>query len=351
MRPAGIVLGLSMAFLSWTMPAHAQQAADCSLHRLAGLDMQTIPDGRVTVPVQLEGHDYRLMIDTGGFINTVSPTVVKQEGYHPIRTPAVSRGMGLSKLDSYVTVKDFAIGRSHGKGFEFYVDDFDNNFADGTLAPQVLAAYDLDLDFGHGKLNLISPDHCPGNVVYWATAAAEVPIEIKDKTHIRVPVTIDGKQIMATVDTGSHTSFITMRAAKRYLDVDEKNPALKLRGNLAVNGMVGPVYNYPFQSLSFGAVTVNHPHIEMVADKVWSGDDLLLGIGILRQLHLYIAYKEGRCTSRRRCPTDCGRPRARNRSRWAWSATGRNSRYPSARSGAFGSAASRYALPRLPGCR
>jgi len=47
------------------------------------------------------------------------------------------------------------------------------------------------------------------------------------------------------------------------------------------------------RSSEAGGVTVNHPHIEMVSDEVWSDrDDILMGIGIMRQLHLYIAYKE-----------------------------------------------------------
>jgi predicted aspartyl protease len=272
--------------------AGAQQAS-CPLHAMARLEMQTMPDGRVTIPVQVEGHDYRLMVDTGGYINTLSPQLVKEQGYEPQRSPGELRGMGTTRLDHYVTVKDFVIAHSRGKNFKFYVDDFSDAFEDGTLAPQVLAAYDVDLDFGHGKLNLISPDHCPGQVAYWTkNAVAVVPIEIQDLTHIRIPVTIDGKEMKAVVDTGASTSFITMRAARRYLDIDEKDPALKLRGNIPVNGMMGPVYNYPFHSLSFGGVTVNNPRIQMVADKVWDQTDLLLGIGILRQLHIYIAYKE-----------------------------------------------------------
>jgi predicted aspartyl protease len=287
-----VLLVLLGALVAGAPARAAEQSQDCKLRVVMSAEMQTIPDGRVTIPVQMEGHDYRLMIDTGGYINTVTPMLVKREGYHPRQSPGFLRGMGTTKLDTYVTVKDFAIGHSHGKDFEFFVDDFNDNFFDGTLAPQVLAVYDVDLDFGHGKVNLISPDHCPGSVTYWANSSTVVPIEIKDKTHIRIPVTIDGKEIMATVDTGAHTSFITMRAASRYLGIDEKDPALKSRGNVAVNGMVGPVYNYPFQTLSFGAVTVSHPHIEMVADNVWNENDLLLGIGVLRQLHLYIAYKE-----------------------------------------------------------
>jgi predicted aspartyl protease len=268
-------------------------APDCRLRMIATLDMQTLPDGRVTIPVKIEGHEHRLMVDTGGYINTVSLQLVAEEGYHPRQSGGFLRGMGTTFLNTYVTVKEFIIGHSRGEDFEFYVDDFGNLSQDGTLAPQILAAYDVDFDFGHGKFNLVSSDHCPGKVLYWTQSpAAAVPFEIQNRTHIRIPITIDGKEIMATVDTGAHTSFITMRAASKFLGLDEKDPALKSRGNVPVNGMNGQVRNYPFQTLGFGAVVVNHPNIQIVEDRVWNEDDLLLGIGILRQLHLYIAYKE-----------------------------------------------------------
>ena len=293
MRPNLISPAAALLALLVCSPARAQQAPDCRLHAVANLEMQTMPDGRVTIPVQVEGHNYRLMVDTGGYINTLSPQLVKEQGYAPQRSAGELRGMGTTRLDHYVTVKDFVIGRSRGRNFKFFVDDFNNTFSDGTLAPQILAAYDVDFDFAHGKLNLLSSDHCPGQVTYWTKYPATViPIEMQGLTHIRIPVTIDGKEMKAVVDTGASTSYITMRAAKRYLGIDPKDPALKLRGNIPVNGMMGPVYNYPFQTLNFGDIKVSNPQIQIVADNVWDQTDLLLGIGILRQLHLYIAYKE-----------------------------------------------------------
>jgi hypothetical protein len=105
-------------------------------------------------------------------------------------------------------------------------------------------------------------------------------------------VTIDGKQIMATVDTGSTTSIITMRAAARFLGVDERSPGLESLGTVRINGVPGPVYIYPFQAMTFGGMTLNQPYIQIVSDALWNEDDLLLGIDALRQMHLYIAYGE-----------------------------------------------------------
>lgn len=296
MKGSERVLAL-LIMLGVATPASAavvQQEQNCVLRVMAKLDMQTVSDGRVTIPVQFEGHDHRLMVDTGGYINTVTPQLTREEGYE-LRTSqgTVLRGMGQTLLNKYVRTKDFTIGHSRGSDFYFFVDDFNDLSVDGTLAPSILAAYDVDLDFGHDKLNLINPDHCPGRVAYWTkTPIAIVPMEIKNRTHIRIPVTIDGKEIMAVLDTGSATSYITQRAASKFLGIDTNTDGMKLLGNLAVNGMPGPVYNYPFKTLTFGAVTVNHPHIQIVSDPVWREEDLLLGVGILRQLHLYIAYGE-----------------------------------------------------------
>ena len=283
-----------LALLLCAGAAQAEDKPDCRLKIIAGLEMQTTMDGRVTVPVQIEGHDYRLLVDTGGFIDTLSPEVIKREGYKIATSYGVQlRGMGTTMLTDYVTVNDTAIGRSHGHNFKFFVEDQNSLFWDGTLAPEILATYDTDLDFGHDKLNLISPDHCPGKVAYWTRSpVGEVPISMEGVTHISAAVTVDGKDIDAILDTGADTSYITLRTAARLLGLEEDDPAFKLRGNQRINGMSAPVYSYPFKSLSFGAITVNNPNIEIVSDKVWGEKKLLLGVSILRQLHLYIAYKE-----------------------------------------------------------
>ncbi len=55
----------------------------------------------------------------------------------------------------------------------------------GILGADMLRNVDLDLDFAAGKLNLVSQDHCSGNVVYWqAPAVAVVPMTLDRWGHV-----------------------------------------------------------------------------------------------------------------------------------------------------------------------
>jgi predicted aspartyl protease len=293
MKTAPIAAMLGVLALSGA--AKAQQGQNCAPQMLAALDMQTIPDGRVTIPVQLEGHDYRFLVDTGGFVSTVTPQLAAQEKYriNPSRNMTL-KGIGArTGLNTFVRVTDFAVGKVRERYRFFFVDDFNDPLVDGTLVPSTIATYDVDFDFGHNKLNLVRSSGCPGSVVTWTkNPASIVPMEVQDRTHIRVPVTIDGKKIMATLDTGATTSIIAMHAASKLLGINEETVDTKLLGTIPLNGATGPVYNYPFKALTFGDVTVNRPPIQIVSDSVWGQDDMILGIDILRQLHLYIAYRE-----------------------------------------------------------
>jgi predicted aspartyl protease len=287
---------LILAALGMSAPAGmaaAQPEQGCVPQILAALDMQTIADGRVTIPVQFEGHDHRLLVDTGGFLDTVTPQLVREEGYrvNPSRRLAL-QGMGArTQLDTFVQARDFALGQTHSYYRRFFVDDFNDLSADGTLVPSALAGYDVDLDFGHDRLTLVRPNGCA--VRGWSKSPASVvPMEIQYRAHVRVPVTIDGKAMTATFDTGSTTSFLSLHAAAKFLGIDEKDARLTSLGDIPVNDTASPVYDYPFERLTFGGVTVTRPPIRIVSDRVLDQDDLILGMDSLRQFHLYIAYGE-----------------------------------------------------------
>src|SRR5262249_4167334 len=157
---------------------------------------------------------------------------------------------------------------------------------DGTLAIDLMSRYDIELDFAAHKLNYISPDHCPGRVIYWPVAAVGVaPITLHnlgldaqrngqaDSTTVtnginapqllegntvsgldfRTRVVIDGKNFTATIDTGSPVSTMSTEVAA------------------ALFGVAGPSaapFEHSFHSLSFGDVAVTNPRFVIRPDRM-----------------------------------------------------------------------------------
>ena len=276
----------------------AAQAADtagtagCTLKVLADLDLRTTPDGRIAIPVKFEGRDLFFLVDTGGVYSTIDPKLASALQLRPYKAATYLFNNSGVIYDTMVDAKNFAIGRLNGHDFHFYVEPSNSRDFEGLLAPQILGAYDVELDFANGKFRLFSQDHCPGKVIYWTKAEpwAIVPMSFaKGDGHIHVPVTIDGKTMNAVIDTGAGYSLMSLSAARRFLGFDENAAGAVSRGSGARK-----TYRYPFQSLTLEGITVKNPEIviEPDNDSQVAGRDMILGIDVLRQMHVYIAYKE-----------------------------------------------------------
>jgi predicted aspartyl protease len=116
-------------------------------------------------------------------------------------------------------------------------------------------------------------------------------MEVDGSGHVVIPVLVDGHKIDAQVDTGSVSSIMSLSAAHHFLDFDEHDPAVKTstEGNVTV-------YSYPFKTMAFEGITVMNPSIAIWPDKDMKAfnREIILGMSVLRQLHVYIAYKEGK---------------------------------------------------------
>jgi hypothetical protein len=200
----------------------------------------------------------------------------------------------------------------------------------GNLAGDLLSLYDVEIDFAAHKLNFFSKDHCPGHVIYWKTdALAVVPMTLQLPTgndsrtgfrpfsyrgsHINVPVSINGKDFKAALNTVSQTSAMSTDTAKFIFGVTAESPgAVPLDspdGNPAHRA-----FKFTFQTLTFDTVTVTnakfvvYPNLTGSRDPENSGrtdsrarrvDDsfgggVSIGMDVLRKLHLYVAYGENR---------------------------------------------------------
>jgi predicted aspartyl protease len=288
---------LLCATLAAMLPAAAQAADDdgaCHLLRITSVDMSISVASHITVPLSVGGQDLTVAIDTGAISTMITQSVVDQLGLHPETFDSIRITVfGGRRIDHMVTAHDIVFGGLRARDMPFLVmpNDILTGDIQGLLAPDIMRAYDDDFDFANMKFSLFQPSHCDGSLVYWTKdASSEIPFKVDQVGHIGFPVTLDGQEINVHLDTGASKSVIELEMAERLFNFDEKDPRLVKLGRTKT----GYTYKFPFKTLSFGGVTVLNPDLVLVSNDdshMYDGRGLI-GIGILRQLHMYVSYHQ-----------------------------------------------------------
>jgi len=277
----------------------AQAGEDCHLKAIASLPMSFDDAGGAVVPMKIGAEEVELLVDTAGAGSMLTATAAARLGLetHHINS-AEFKMFGGVNIDRYVTAHDIVIGNLKAANYEFQIlPDGVLNGADGTLAPDILLAFDNDFDFANARLNLIAADHCPGEVVYWTKSPfAELHFRLDEQRHIELHVELDGRSVLAVLDTGATQSDMSLDSAQALFGLSDENPDLKVAEGVFTNGITSiHTYSYPFKTLTFGGVAVNNPKIflhRLSESQLGGVPRLTVGMNIVRQLHLYISYKD-----------------------------------------------------------
>jgi predicted aspartyl protease len=289
-----LLLAASLVLVS----AHAAaEEPKCQLVQVAKLDMSTDLTGRVGVPMTVGDQTVNLLIDTGGFVSTLTRYTVEHLGLHPQSAfRPLERYYGGEIVNQYVMAHDVMLDHLKGDRFMFFVMSNDRDLPDvgGTLAPDILRAYDADFDFANSTFRLFSKDHCEGKVVYWTQGPyGRVSFRINESGQMIIPVMLDGKEVQAAIDTGASDTVASFDRITSKFDLDEKSAGMT---RVPHSSAQRPRYRYPFKTLVFDDVTVANPDITLVPDeqsKMGGADmTIVLGMNVIRRLHMYIAYGE-----------------------------------------------------------
>lgn len=302
----------------WALaPAAAGAAEKCGpltlvnrvqMTRIVGTDVDL-------VPITINGVPKNFLFDTGGTLTQIQRPVAED-----LKLPISHDGPQLFSLTGNVSrdqakVSQFVLGRMHGSNTTFPISPIieAGKTADGIFAPDYLEAYDADVDFGNDTLNLFSPDHCPGGVLYWkAATVAAIPL-VRDDHAIIVTAMLDGRPIRAMLDTGSTDTALRMDIAQKGFGLTMGAKDTPESGTLNGDASL-KTYRHMFQSLSFGGVAVSNPRIVIMpnaagrnAERIPSGasrtrsekdlvnaPELIIGMNVLRKLHVYMAFREKR---------------------------------------------------------
>lgn len=293
------------------------RAADCvpSLRILNSVQMQSTTDRTVMlVPVKIDGSDKKLLLDTGGLVSQISRATADALNLPQRYSSRRLFDLAGNASNAQATLGRLTLGERNERGISMLVapnPDLGTSLPyDGLLATDMFLNTDIDMDFGARRLTAFSTDHCDGQVIYWpADRVAAVPITVK-RNLIFLPVTIDGHVLNAVLDTGSQYTAMNMTVANRLFGLTPESPDMQPL-TLANGEKSLDAYGHRFDNLTFDGVNVLDLRIYLMQDKIATREkirrmegldeaddvvfpDLLIGMDVLRHLHVYYAAKEKR---------------------------------------------------------
>lgn len=327
-------------------PLPAAAAGDCKPPQvLHTMSMVGLRDGRFAIPVTFGASQGALVLDSAdvsdppldgrrktvpatntrieewtvaapsyaGIAGSLTEKTVRDLGLTPSSTGARIIEAGVERAERKVSVHDFAMLGLTPLDTQFVVSEGDSRTADysGTFSINNFRqfSFDLDLDFAGGSAKLVSRDRCPGPPADWQAASiASLRFIVDGNGYLRIPVTVDGRKLEAVLDTGSPITTLDFGTASRSLRVRENDPAL---AKVAETSDGRAVYSRPFGAVAFGDVSVADPTLILVPgitgrsegpptgsrvdrDKKGTLAPLVIGMSVLRPLHLYFAFDEKR---------------------------------------------------------
>jgi len=277
-----VLLGIGFA-----SPVLAQES--CAAKPVTSLPL-LLQNNKVLVGVRVNDQPGFFILDTGGFASAVSERVVENLKLKtvPIRTHISIRDIGGERATRYAQAERLTIGNQLVSDERYMVINSAPG-RDGLLAPDLLRNFDLDFDFAGRRVNLYRPRACAGKPP-GSGSFSKVGMDVTKQGHIRIPVTLDGKRLMANVDTGAPSTAIIAPAARSNFGI-----RMGEKRTNAVGGAGGSVEMSPheFQSLQIGDMVQQKPTLFLMdRDRAFEAAPILLGLEHLLPYRVFISYGE-----------------------------------------------------------
>ncbi len=313
----------STAFAQTPPPAKANCAPP---ELLSSQPMERVNGGNVmSVTATINGSPERLLVDIGRTATKLWETPADK--LHLTHEFGFSFDFAGRFSERSARVGQFTLGNLESGGFYISVapnpTTADAPF-DGILGNTIMWRRDVDLDFAHQKLNFFTTEKCEGAGIYWSpTTVTKVPIiaytgmEYDARSPLPrlgqtyVPAILDGKVIIALLDTVADRTMLNPDVAKKLFGL---SPDSMEAGSVDDGGTLIKAGIHTFSSLSLGGLTANNPHIAIPFDAKTQSDhmvhlgktsqssfylheiipDMVIGMDLLKYSHLYMSFKNDR---------------------------------------------------------
>lgn len=303
-RACAVVLLLTGLSAFAADPCRLPLVAEAKIHRV----------GPIAVDAMIQGQPIPMILDTGAQFTSISRATAQKHGLEIHAEKRVRMyGIGGELQVFTVTAHDFRIGDGRFAERQMLVLDSMRSDArpneHGMLGEDILGAFDLLVDLQAEKLSLYEKTGC-AHAPPWQEGFSTVRIRGERTERIRFDVQLDGRTILAELDSGAARSVLTWHGA-RALGLSKDSPGVERgSGNLfGADGKPVPYYERRFESIDIGGELLRFPKLRIadlltdVYSQTYQGaepqfrseeqSDLLLGADWLRAHRVYVARAAG----------------------------------------------------------
>lgn len=307
---------LPLAVLTVAPSAHAWQAEPkrCQLAQLMTLPVRyTGPGLSLTIEGRIDGTPADMLIDTGSSSTILTRTATERRGLALRATGGRAYGIGGASRIYSAQIREFKAGPASITNSRVRVlGDFGAAPSfEAILGAPFLLQSDLEISLATKEIKFFKPSNCDNaHLAYWDQNAVEIPFRWGSSSHTNpeFKVLVNGKEVIAVIDSGAASTVMTRRAAEKAgLKMD--TPDVLRAGEAGGIGAKRVArWNATLDTLQIGRETINNADIGVID----TGDldvDLLLGADFLRshrvmfamsQRKLYFTYVGGDALGQRR---------------------------------------------------
>jgi predicted aspartyl protease/lipoprotein NlpI len=294
MNRHSMALGALVVLLAvLALPVLAADPPRCKLAKIAEWPIR-LQRGHPIVEGYINGKKVGVLLDTGAQTSLIMKSAAQKLELGTWMTSGMAMGFGGDSRVEVTTVGELRIGDAARKNLRVRVlGERPQPGIDFILGEDFFKNADLELDYANGAARVFQPIDCEkARLSYWDADALEVPMQNRD--HVLVPVTVNGRDATAMIDSGAATSVVTMEFAGK-LGITPQTPGV-LPTTCASGLGADTVRQWVarFDSVAIAGETVRDGHIN-VADipGEWTysreGFDLILGADFLRANRVYIS--------------------------------------------------------------
>jgi predicted aspartyl protease len=278
---------------------HAAAApADCKLVRIEEWPVR-MERNLPIIDGEINGHKVGILIDTGSERSFVTRSAVA-------RMVLTRTTIGTTGLES-VRLDELRIGPAKRRDWNVLVSpeqDFGAQVVSLILGYDFFSAVDFEFDLPNRAVRLFQVRDCAGTPLAYWTDTKPVEAQLQGSGEILVSVAVNGRPILAILDSGASVSALTMAESVR-LGVNAKAPGVVSAGcSIGIGRPALDYWSAPFESFAIGNEVIRNPTLRIAdftretmvnqvggrhANRFAAQPQMILGMDFLRAHRIFVA--------------------------------------------------------------